>query len=80
MFVPITPQKRTHSLFHNEDPALRELSPFPQCLNLSSSRKNNKLELLQSPIPTNRDLFSQLLATEVKTPHEPTNHCEIMEE
>lgn len=69
MFCPITPQKRGYG-FNFEEGHLRELSPFPQRLPLSSHRKPACLELLTSPLPTNRDLFSQLLATELRTPRE----------
>lgn len=34
---------------------------------MTSQRKASHLELLQSPVPTQRDLFSQLLVTETKT-------------
>lgn len=61
MFSPITPQKRApQHLF--DDPLLKELSPFPQAF---SQRKPHSLtltlELLTSPLPATRDLFSQLL-------------------
>jgi hypothetical protein len=70
MFCPITPQKRNYPCLNLEESHLRELSPFPQRLPLSSHRKPTCLELLASPLPANRDLFSQLLATELTTPRE----------
>jgi hypothetical protein len=74
MFCPITPQKRTPQ--HLDDALLKELSPFPQA---PSHRKPHSLtltlQLLASPLPATRDLFSQLLT-------EPTSalRCETMEE
>jgi hypothetical protein len=68
LFCPITPQKRTLSAF-NDDCVLRELSPFNHPQLLPSHRKNNKLELLQSPTPVHHDLFSQLLASGGKMTH-----------
>jgi hypothetical protein len=81
MYGPITPQKRTLA-FHHED-ALKELSPSPcPCPKaLLSHRKHPKLELLQSPAPLHRDLFSQLLSAELEDsfPASPVAY-EIMEE
>lgn len=68
LFCPITPQKRTHSRLPAEE---HLLSPMPNApLPLPSQRKNNHLELLLSPTPVHRDLFSQLLAT-AKPPPSP---------
>lgn len=48
---------------------------------VSSGHGNTtKLELLHSPLPTNQDLFSQLLGTEKKVVLDDWNNCEIMEE
>lgn len=72
MFCPITPQKRTPQ--HLLDDSL--LSPFPQAPSqLKPHSLTLTLELLTSPLPATRDLFSQLLT-------EPTStlRCETMEE
>jgi hypothetical protein len=78
-FVAMTPQKRSLTLFHaQEEHPLTDLSPMlPHYLH-SNSRPALALEMLQSPLPANRDLFSQLLATEFKPLVQPT--YELMEE
>jgi hypothetical protein len=43
LFCPITPQKRTFATFNCEGSALKELSPLPNNIQLSSQRKNAKL-------------------------------------
>jgi hypothetical protein len=65
-FNPLTPQKKGFSLhsFH-EDSLLKELSP--QVMTVSSSNVGKiKLEMMSSPLPTTKDLFAQLLASEQK--------------
>lgn len=47
----------------------------------SSHGKIAKLEMLQSPLPANKDLFSQLLGSEIKNATDDCLHnYEIMEE
>jgi hypothetical protein len=66
-FHPITPQKITHAHFAgHDDHLLKELSPLMLTVISSSQGKIAKLEMLQSPLPANKDLFSQLLGTEIK--------------
>ena len=80
-FHPLTPQKKSFSLhaFH-EDPLLKQLSPLVMTIG-SSGYGKVKLEMLQSPQPTSKDLFSQLLASEAKATEEETlRRYEIMEE
>jgi len=43
LFCPITPQKRTFGSFQGEGSALKELSPLPNNIHLSSQRKNARL-------------------------------------
>lgn len=76
-FVAMTPQKRSLPLFHpQEEQPLSDLSPMlPH--SLSNSRPALALQMLHSPLPAHRDLFSQLLATDPK-PHPPSAH--LMEE
>lgn len=65
-FNHLTPQKKGLSIhsFH-EDSLLKELSP--QVMTVSSSNYGKiKLELMSSPLPTSKDLFAQLLASEQK--------------
>jgi hypothetical protein len=58
-----TPQKKT-ARHHPLDEPLKELSPL--LLTVFSNSKMNRLEMMHSPLPTNKDLFYQLLATEIK--------------
>lgn len=51
----ITPQKK-HAL------ELKELSPLPNLF--SYHHRSTKLEILQSPITPNKDLFNQLITVE----------------
>lgn len=57
----LTPQKRTLNKFSfHDEHLLKELSP--QLLTVGSSGYGKvHLEMLNSPLPTNKDLFSQLL-------------------
>jgi hypothetical protein len=71
--VAITPQKKTAR--HAFDEHLKELSPLILTIFPSSCRKSWRLEMLQSPQPTSKDLFYQLLASEVKTI--PEDHADI---
>ncbi len=67
---PLTPQKRPFSKlsFHDEH-LLKELSPQPLTIGSSGCGKP-KLEMLNSPISMNSDLFSQLLQSERKVTYE----------
>lgn len=77
----VTPQKRTFSkLPQVDDMNLKELSPMVLTVG-SSSYGKIKLEMLHSPIPTSKDLFSQLLASEHKiVPDDYLHNYEILEE
>jgi hypothetical protein len=80
-FHPLTPQKKSVS-FHSfhEDSLLKELSPYFATV-CSSNNGKIKLEMMQSPLPTTKDLFSQLLASEKKVSiEEELNRYEILEE
>lgn len=75
-FVAITPQKKTtkHHMFEEH---LKQLSPLMLTVFSSSYGKMSKLEMMQSPVPTNKDLFYQLLASEIKAI--PQNYAENYE-
>jgi hypothetical protein len=80
-FHPITPQKRNISMLSlHDDLLLKELSPLVLTVG-SSGYGKVKLEMLHSPQPTNKDLFSQLLASELKCNYDDYFHnYEILEE
>jgi len=63
-YLPKTPQKKTFQNIHfyDEQP-LKELSPVTLTVFSSNYSKLTKLEMLHSPLPTNKDLFSQLIAS-----------------
>ena len=80
-FAPLTPQKKTLALHPlHEDTLLKELSPCFMTVSSSNFGKV-KLEMMQSPLPTTKDLFSQLLASEKKSlQEEEEHHYEIIDE
>lgn len=70
-FPPITPQKRSFSLLTpHEENFFKELSPMFLTVSSSNYSSKVKLEMLTSPVPTSKDLFSQLLASEHKLNNE----------
>jgi len=69
-YHPKTPQKKTfQNILHHDDQPLKELSPLMLTVFSSNYSKLTKLEMLHSPLPTNKDLFSQLIASEIKNHH-----------
>ena len=60
----LTPIKQASTL-HLSDSFMKDFSPAPQ--GVTSHPRNIQLELLESPMPTQRDLFAQLIKTDPKT-------------
>ena len=81
-YLPKTPQKKSFQSLHaHEDYPLKELSPLMLTFFSSNYGKMTKLEMLHSPLPANKDLFAQLIASEVKNSTEDTfRNYEILEE